>query len=106
VILSGDTLLQWIGTAPWVSRAVFVTDVDGVYTRDPKKGDATSSPARLLREIKVTRGTSSGGDLVVTPVDDADRIEVSGSEHEHDVTGGLKVRLVPRCFLCIVNVEE
>lgn len=83
-ILSGDTLLEWLGGAEWISRAVFLTDVDGVYTQDPKSNPA----ARLVREIAVTRNEKGG---LVTVVDGG-RIDASGSEHDHDVTGGLQVR--------------
>jgi isopentenyl phosphate kinase len=83
-ILSGDTLLEWLGSASWVSRAVFLTDVDGVYTQDPKSNPS----ARLVRDIAVSR--DENGDLVT--VVDGGRIDASGSEHDHDVTGGLKVR--------------
>jgi isopentenyl phosphate kinase len=77
-ILSGDTLMEMLGKADWVSRAVFLTDVDGVFTKDPR-----SDPnAQLLRTIEVDADTAA-----VVSVD----LEVSGSSHEHDVTGGLKV---------------
>jgi isopentenyl phosphate kinase len=76
-ILSGDTVMEMIGRAPWVSRAIFLTDVDGVFTKDPKSDPS----AQLLQEIAV-----SNGDIVAV------NLEASGSTHEHDVTGGLKVR--------------
>jgi isopentenyl phosphate kinase len=79
-ILSGDTLMEMLGTAPWVTRAVFLTDVDGVYTSDPK---LYPEKAQLLTEIQVT----ASGDLSVMDLD------ASGSTHEHDVTGGLKTKL-------------
>jgi isopentenyl phosphate kinase len=77
-ILSGDTLMEMLGKADWVSRAVFLTDVDGVFTRDPRNDPS----AQLLRTIEVDTDTAA-----VVSVD----LEVSGSSHEHDVTGGLKV---------------
>lgn len=77
-ILSGDTLMEMLGKADWVSRAVFLTDVDGVFTKDPRDDPS----AKLLRTIEVDRDTAA-----VLSVD----LEVSGSSHEHDVTGGLKV---------------
>jgi isopentenyl phosphate kinase len=88
-ILSGDTLLEWLGSAEWISRAVFLTDVDGVYTQDPKANPA----ARLVRNIAVTIDENGG---VVTVVDGG-RIDASGSEHDHDVTGGLQVRCRRDC---------
>lgn len=80
-ILSGDTIMEVLGQAQWASRAIFLTDVDGVYTRDPK----TDPSARLLREIAVT----PTGDLVL----DRDGLDASGSTHAHDVTGGLQTKL-------------
>jgi isopentenyl phosphate kinase len=77
-ILSGDTLMEMLGKADWVSRAIFLTDVDGVFTKDPRNDPS----AQLLRTIEVDKETAA-----VVSVD----LEVSGSSHEHDVTGGLKV---------------
>jgi isopentenyl phosphate kinase len=77
-ILSGDTLMEILGKADWVSRAIFLTDVDGVFTKDPRSDPS----AQLLRTIEVDTDTAA-----VVSVD----LEVSGSSHEHDVTGGLKV---------------
>jgi isopentenyl phosphate kinase len=77
-ILSGDTLMEMLGKADWVSRAVFLTDVDGVFTKDPRS-DPT---AQLLRTIEVDKHTAAVVSL---------NLEVSGSSHAHDVTGGLKV---------------
>ena len=79
-ILSGDTLMEMLGQAPWISKAIFITDVDGVFTKDPR-GDPN---AELLTSIEID---SSSGDLVAIDV------EASGSTHEHDVTGGLKTKL-------------
>jgi isopentenyl phosphate kinase len=77
-ILSGDTLMEMLGKSDWVSRAVFLTDVDGVFTKDPRNDPS----AQLLRTIEVDKVTAA-----VVSVD----LDVSGSSHEHDVTGGLKV---------------
>jgi isopentenyl phosphate kinase len=80
-ILSGDTLLEAIAThplmKPHLSRAIFLTDVEGVYTRDPK----IFSDVELLKTIEIDDTTGN----VITDV------VVSGSTHEHDVTGGLTV---------------
>jgi isopentenyl phosphate kinase len=70
-ILSGDTIVEILGLAPWVTHVVFITDVDGVYDKDPN----THEDAVLLRTLTVLDGT----------------IEATGSTHEHDVTGGLMV---------------
>lgn len=54
-ILSGDTLVEVLGSLHWVSDAVFITDVDGVYDEDPRQ----NSNAKLLPKIFVdpTNGT-------------------------------------------------
>jgi isopentenyl phosphate kinase len=70
--------MEMLGKSDWVSRAVFLTDVDGVFTKDPRNDPS----AQLLRTIEVDKVTAA-----VVSVD----LEVSGSSHEHDVTGGLKV---------------
>lgn len=81
-ILSGDTLMEMLGGAPWVTRAVFLTDVDGVHAKDPK----IDPSAELVREIAVNgNGEIESVDLKIP--------EASGSSHEHDVTGGLKTKL-------------
>jgi len=77
-ILSGDTIMEMLGKADWVSRVIFLTDVDGVFTKDPRM----DPNARLLKTIGVDPLSFN-----VVSVD----VEVSGSTHEHDVTGGLKV---------------
>lgn len=77
-ILSGDTLMKMLGRATWVSRVVFLTDVEGVFTADPR----VHSTAELLRDIAV----DISGHLV-------DVVQASGSQHAHDVTGGLKAKL-------------
>ncbi len=72
-ICSGDLLMAALAEAFHPESAVFVADVDGVYTADPKRVRS----ARLLREIgPATIGeidTSAGG--------------------VHDVTGGLAGKL-------------
>jgi len=81
-ILSGDVLMELIGQAGFVTHSIFLTDVDGVFTADPR----TDSSARLIRQIEVDPTTS---DVVIS----LPAINVSGSSHEHDVTGGLKTKL-------------
>jgi isopentenyl phosphate kinase len=77
-ILSGDIIMEVLGTKPWVTEAIFITDVDGVFDNDPRE----NPNAQLLRHISVDPET---GDITT-------EITASGSSHEHDVTGGLKVR--------------
>jgi len=80
-ILSGDTLIEAIAThscmKPHLSRAIFLTDVEGVYTHDPK----IFKDAKLIKTIDIDEATGT----ILTDV------VVSGSTHEHDVTGGLTV---------------
>ena len=76
-ILSGDTIMELLGTTSWVHHSIFITDVDGVYSDDPR----TSSTATLLRHILVDPDT--GG--ITT------QLTASSSTHDHDVTGGLEV---------------
>lgn len=45
-IMSGDQIMQAIAERLDVTRAIFLTDIDGIYTADPKKSDA----AELIRE--------------------------------------------------------
>lgn len=68
-ILSGDVLMAELARALRPTRAVFVTDVDGIFDRDPR--DAS---AKLLRRIRD---------------DDAD----VGAAKGHDVTGGMAGKL-------------
>ena len=77
-ILSGDILMEILGRALWISEVVFLTDVDGVFTKDPR----TDATAELIRTIKVDEFAEIR----------SSSIEASQSMHSHDVTGGLKVR--------------
>lgn len=84
-ILSGDVLMKIIGSASFITNVVFVTDVDGVFTRDPH-----SDPnATLIETLLVDVLTKSLLSSTVT-------IDAAGSTHDHDVTGGLKVRICKR----------
>lgn len=95
-ILSGDTLLEAIAThpgmKPHLSRAIFLTDVEGVYTQDPK----LFSNAELLKIIEIDDKT---GNIITDVI-------VSGSTHEHDVTGGLTVRVRIRSYIALVSLED
>ena len=105
-ILGGDTLAEGIATL-WeesacnhhedrrgqdkISRVVFITDVAGVYTSDPK----SNNDAVLIRHLNV----NSNGEVSIADQgrggseSSATSLNVSGSSHAHDVTGGLKVSL-------------
>ena len=97
-ILGGDTIVEGLATL-WnkdkkrrsrISKVIFITDVDGVYSSDPKSND----DAELIRSIKVDRKT---GGVTIERIDNTGKddasLNVSGSSHEHDVTGGLKAKL-------------
>lgn len=86
-ICSGDLLMLALAQAFRPESAIFVADVDGVYTEDPKR----VSSAKLLREI----GPANLG-------------KVATSVQTRDVTGGLAgklermiaiARFTPRCVL-------
>ncbi len=85
-ILGGDTLVEIIAKSPLLNqhiwKTVFLTDVEGVFTKDPK----TFPDAILVRNIFVD---PSDGKLLTA-------VNASGSLHEHDVTGGLEVREILR----------
>ena len=85
-ILSGDIIMEHLGQASWVSHAIFLTDVDGVFSSDPRNDPNAS----LLRNIVVDKRTLD----ILEPV-----LDVSGSSHDHDVTGGLKVSLSSDFFM-------
>jgi len=115
-ILSGDTLVSQLSVRPewkvsslrsdgyyikkdptFMLDVVFLTDVDGVYTTDPK----VDKNAKLIPLIEV----DVDGNIVSTGTDEegldtplCSSIESSSSSscssiHEHDVTGGLRTKL-------------
>ena len=54
-IISGDTIMQMIGTAKYVTDVIFITDVDGVFTSDPKSNPS----AKLIPKLFVNTSTST-----------------------------------------------
>ena len=65
---------------------VFITDVDGVFTSDPKLND----DAELVKLLYV----SNDGIIQTSSQSDQDKnINASKSSHDHDVTGGLESKL-------------
>ncbi|KAL3761277.1 hypothetical protein ACHAWU_010190 [Discostella pseudostelligera] len=109
-ILGGDTIAEGLATL-WnsrqrgktdkrnsrISQVIFITDVAGVFTSDPK-----SDPnARLIRSLtihedsdKIVIENKEGGiNKDKSAQLESDALNVSGSSHEHDVTGGLKAKL-------------
>lgn len=94
-ILSGDVVMEMLGFADWVSHVVFLTDVDGVFTSDP---NTDPDNAVLIRTLTVDPATTEIVSASVGDNEDADgsdkhSIKLTGSTHEHDVTGGLQTKL-------------
>lgn len=87
-VLSGDALMELIGDADWVSEAVFLTDVAGVFTCDPKK---EPEKAQLIQKIPVVPCSDPKQSSRYHIRLDTNVIQATGSQHEHDVTGGLQV---------------
>lgn len=92
-ILGGDTLVEGLVSSEKmkesVQKVIFISDIAGVFTSDPKM----NKNARLIRSLKVDVTTGE-----VTTDDDggdnaAAEMNVGGSSHAHDVTGGLKAKL-------------
>ena len=104
-ILGGDTITEGI-VSVWdsiddesntrrgkIAKVIFITDVAGVFTSDPK----AKKNAELIRYLTVDRTT---GEVTISNRDgegligkESDALDVSGSSHDHDVTGGLKAKL-------------
>jgi isopentenyl phosphate kinase len=80
-ILGGDALMEHFGTLEWISRAIFITDVDGIFTADPRHDES----AELVPRIEI----DAHGQLLQSTV----TIKATGSSHSHDVTGGLEAKL-------------
>jgi len=82
-ILGGDTLVEVIAMHKRleknISKAIFVTDVTGVYTKDPN----LYNDAKLLKKIDID---PISGEILSD-------LTASGSSHAHDVTGGLETKL-------------
>jgi isopentenyl phosphate kinase len=84
-IISGDTIMQMIGTANYVTNAIFITDVDGVFTCDPKANPSS----KLIPKLFISALTSS---IVMDSTTDS--LQATESSHDHDVTGGLKASII------------
>ncbi len=125
-ILGGDTLVELIATSPlwdpkemtddkedhdgtnngmrqFIDEVVFLTDVNGVYTKDP---NINPKEAKLLKRILIDQTNGEIDSVEVATNDgrhkeeqmgnestDIGSLEIQGSSHEHDVTGGLKSKL-------------
>mmetsp|Transcript_9765 Transcript_9765/g.17755 ORF Transcript_9765/g.17755 Transcript_9765/m.17755 type:complete len:354 (-) Transcript_9765:1431-2492(-) len=85
-ILGGDSLVEALTNATnskdfamRVVQTIFLTDVEGVYTKDPN----IHPDAKLLKHIEISPLTGA----IMTDV------TATGSIHQHDVTGGLETKL-------------
>ena len=91
-ILGGDTLVEGLVSSEKmkenVHKVIFISDIAGVFTADPK----IAKDAKLIRSLKVDVTT---GEVTIDDGDDDNvaEMDVSGSSHAHDVTGGLKAKL-------------
>ena len=111
-ILGGDTLVEGITTL-WeestaindknidqrtekcIDKVVFITDVAGVFTSDPK----SDKDAMLIRHLNVNCingevSIAATDEKAVTHLSSMPSFHASGSSHAHDVTGGLEVRSI------------
>ncbi len=88
-ILGGDTLVEGlVGSKIMkesIHKVIFITDVAGVFTSDPK----TNDDARLIQSLRVDMTTGE----VISDEDTTAEMDIGGSSHAHDVTGGLKAKL-------------
>ena len=109
-ILSGDVVMELLGTADWMTSAIFLTDVDGVFTADPNTDP--NNEARLIRTLTVDPITAAivsvsvfrneVGDVFPQEGEENEcdnenllsvRLDITGSTRAHDVTGGLQTKL-------------
>ncbi len=81
-ILSGDTIMEMLCRAFSPQRAVFCTDVEGVFTADPKKDPS----AKLIPVLKVGQGG----------------IEFS---EPTDATGGFETKIREACSIARSGIE-
>ena len=111
-ILGGDTLVKIIATHPLmdgcISKAVFLTDVDGVFTKDPKlfPEDAVLMRNIFIDPVSGERMNINTNTNVNTNTNEVLSASSGSSSHEHDVvTGGLEVCTVRHaCMHCLIVV--
>lgn len=75
-ILSGDTIVSFLAKKLKAAKVIFLSDVDGIYTGDPK----TDQAARLITEIN-----NSNFDEVIKGLTPTNR---------HDVTGEMQGKII------------
>jgi len=83
-VLSGDTISWILAKELSADELIFLTDVNGVYDKDPKK----HPEARLIKEIR-----------------SADLSNISISQSEYDVTGGMVRKLMEGLHYGVVGVK-
>ncbi len=98
-ILSGDIIIKQLCDGLCVSRAVFLSDVEGIYTKPPSEEGATLIPEVYAKE----NGTAD--------------VRISTSTLRCDTTGGISLKLNSACeiawksrgdttvFICGVDSE-
>ncbi|EFA75231.1 amino acid kinase [Heterostelium album PN500] len=88
-ILSGDTIIQVLceQLKPQPTRAIFITDVSGVYDRPPNEPNAI-----IISNISSSSLTNND-------------ISVSNSKSEHDVTGGMRAKLQSALNIANMNID-
>ena len=83
-VLSGDQIIKYLGENLKPSRVILGSDVDGIYTKDPKKyGDA-----ELMKTVTSCEDLTTEGSLNV------------------DVTGGMNGKLLELIALAELGVES
>ena len=91
-VCSGDQVVSYLCSKLKVARAVFATDVDGVFLEDPKK----NRNAKMFRQIRIR-------DLHFM------RDSIGGSKAT-DVTGGMRGKLAElsgiNCPIFVANASE
>jgi len=107
-ILGGDRLVEVIAShdefKTRIEKVVFLTDVKGVYTKDPK----VYEDAVLVRRIYVdciTGHVKSHENDKQDGNGDGTNIHASGSTHDHDVTGGLETKLEAAVNIAKLGLE-
>lgn len=83
-VLSGDQIIQYLGENLKPERVILGSDVDGIYTKDPKK----YSDAELMEIVSSCEDLSAEGSLNV------------------DVTGGMNGKLMELLDLAEIGVES
>ena len=90
-ISSGDTMVTYLSKKLKAERAIFATDVDGIYTRDPNQ----FNKAKLINEIT----DKNYGEVIEGTQGSASKIDVGGGmrgklEEIHDLAPGVETWII------------